>query len=66
MGAALFGQMLGIDWLSTIFSVTISGTSQLCTLSFDPLILLRVVVASFAWIGIGCFLSRKVLLKKDI
>jgi len=66
MGASLFGQMFGIDWLSTIFSVTISGTSQLCTLSFDPLIFIRVLVASAAWIGIGCFLSKRVLLKKDI
>ena len=66
MGAALFGQMLGIGWLSTIFSVTISGTSQLCTLSFDPLTFIRVLITSVAWIGIGCFLSRRVLLKKDI
>ena len=66
MGVALFANHFGFDWLINIFSITISGSSQICTLSFSGLILLRVILASAAWIAIGCFASSKVLKSKDI
>jgi len=66
MGISLLAGFFNLDWLISVFSVTISGSSQICTLAFDGLILLRVVLASVAWIFVGCFTSRKVLKTKDI
>jgi len=46
MGISLLAGFFNLDWLISIFSVTISGSSQICTLSFNSLTLLRVVLAS--------------------
>lgn len=66
MGIQILGDLLGWGWLVNIFSVTISGSSALCTFSFSPLIFFRVVIAGAAWIAVSCFASSKVLKAKDI
>lgn len=64
MGISMLSEWLG--WLEKIFSATISGASSLCTLTFQPIIFLRVLLAAAAWIVVTCVISRKLLLKKDI
>lgn len=45
MGAVLFGQMLGINGISTITSFTISGASHLASLTFDPMTFLQITLS---------------------
>ena len=66
MGIAMLARLLHLDWLTSVFSFTISGSSGLCTLSFNALIFFRVLLASVAWVAVGCLASRKVLKTKDI
>lgn len=66
MGIALLAEFLGWGWLVNIFSVTISGASALCTLTFSPATLLRVLLAGVAWIAVSCIASHRVLKCKDI
>lgn len=66
MGISLLADFLGWNWLVNIFSITISGASALCTLIFSPVILLRVLFASVAWIVLGCIVSNRVLKTKDV
>lgn len=66
MGIALFAGAFGLDWMVNVFSVTISGSSQICTLTFNGLTFIRVLLASVGWTVAASTLSRKVLLTKDI
>lgn len=66
MGISLLANFLGWNWLVSIFSVSISGSSALCSLVFSPVILVRVVLAGVAWIVLSCVLSKNVLKAKDI
>lgn len=66
MGISLFAQAFHLEWIETVFSVLISGASKLCTLTFDPLIFVRVLLTCAVWVVVACFLSKKVLIKKDI
>ena len=66
MGAVLFGQMLGITWISNITTFFVSGAAQLPSLTFSVFTFLQVLLVSVAWIA-GCFLlSQRALLKKDV
>lgn len=66
MGISMLSEWLGWGWLEKMFLVTISGASSLCTLTFQPMIFLRVFLAAAAWMIVTCVISRKLLLKKDI
>lgn len=66
MGVALFAEAFNLGWIEDVFSVTVSGAAKICTMTFDPIIFLRVLLTSAVWGGAACFLGRKVLLTKDI
>lgn len=66
MGISLFAQAFHLEWIETVFSVLISGAAKICTMSFDPLILVRVLLTSLVWTIAAYIISKKVLLSKDI
>ena len=66
MGISLFAQAFGLEWIETVFSVLISGAAKLCSMQFDPIILLRVLVTCGVWTVAAYVCGKKVLLKKDI
>lgn len=66
MGIQMLADWLNWGFLTTIFSVTISGASSLCTLSFKALVFLRVVLVTGIWGIAACTLNQKIILKKDI
>lgn len=66
MGISLFAQAFGMEWIETVFSVLISGAAKLCSMQFDSIILLRVLITCGAWTIAAYVCGKKVLLKKDI
>ena len=66
MGLAMFGEMLGIGWISQIGKVMISGASQLCTLMFSGATCINVLLVSAVWICACFFGSKRVLATKDV
>ena len=66
MGASLFAQMVHMEWIESIFSVLISSASKACTMSFSPLVFLRVLIISAVWIALTYIASTRTLKKKDI
>lgn len=66
MGVALFAEAFNLGWIVNIFSVTVSGAAKICTMTFNPIIFLRVLLTRAVWVGAACFFGRRVLLKKDI
>ena len=66
MGISLFAQKFGLDWMETIFSVMISGAAKICTMTFEPIIFIRVLLTCAIWIVAACAFGRRVLLEKDI
>lgn len=66
MGISLFAQAFGLEWIETVFSVLISGAVKLCSMQFDPIILLRVLVTCGVWTVAAYVCGKQVLLKKDI
>lgn len=66
MGISLFAQAFGLGWIETIFSVLISGAAKLCTMTFDPIVFLRVILTCAVWVGVTCTVSRGVIKKRDI
>ena len=65
MGLQLFFGMIGIEG-SIITDSTIYGTSMLVGPEFDAFTLLRVVGFTAIWTALYGFLSRKILLSKDV
>lgn len=66
MGISLFAQAFGLEWIETVFSVLISGAAKLCSMQFDSIILLRVLVTCGVWTVAAYMCGKQVLLKKDI
>lgn len=66
MGISLFAQAFGLGWIETVFSVMISGAAKICSMTFHPLIFVRVLLTALVW-TVGAYIgSKKVLLAKDI
>ena len=65
LGFSLFFEMIGID-ASIIIDSTIHGASGLINIGFNALTTLRVLITGAVWIIVYGFLSKKVLLKKDV
>lgn len=66
MGVSMLAEWTGFRWLNTIFSVAISGASSLCTLTVQPIVFLRVLLATVVWLVIAYIGSSRLLIKKDI
>lgn len=66
MGVAMLAEWTGFLWLKTIFSVAISGASSLCTLTVQPVVFLRVLLATVVWLVIAYIGNSQLLRKKDI
>lgn len=66
MGLSLFAQAFGLEWIETVFSVPISGAAKLCSMQFDLVVLLRVLITCGVWTIAAYVCGKKVLLKKDI
>ncbi|ASA23466.1 hypothetical protein [Paenibacillus donghaensis] len=66
MGITLFADNFNLDFLSSLLSFTISGSSQLPTLTFSGIVFLQVLLTSIVWMAACCVLSKKVLMTKDV
>lgn len=66
MGAGMFLSMFGLEALAPLFDYTISGTARICTMTFDPMIFIRVLATCAVWVVLLFAVSHKVLQKKDI
>lgn len=66
MGASLMLEQFHLDSLSPILNFTISGASQLSTLTFDGISFLHILLTSAVWMVICSILSNKILKSKDV
>lgn len=66
MGLSLMEENFNLHFLSSIVNFTISGSSQLSTLSFDFSIFLQILLTNIIWLAVSCLLCRKVLLSRDV
>ena len=66
MGLMGLASMFHLDFLNSVYHMTLSGAGSLCTTVFDPGTLIRCMIVSAAWFGVTMTASHKILSVKDI
>ena len=66
MGAAMLAEMLHMPWIETAFSFTISSTARLCSMTFEPVMFIRILLTCIGWVAAACAASALTIRKKDI
>lgn len=66
MGLIGLASMFHMNWLNSVYHMTLSGAGSLCTTVFNVGTLIRCFIVFLLWFGVTMLASIKILSMKDI